>query len=270
MGFLDHEGGAAFPFCKEDVFEALVKAISTINGITANKIDRLSGHILAKAGVSLFSWGENIPISVMEVSPGLTRVSIISTPKTGIMFGGAFDLGKNRRNIENILEIASKILSLKPSVNTKNNLHETGNHMDHISSLESSYKLFQNEIITEEEYGNRKFELIKNLSNNVFGKNVDEFLENLLPLLEKGVLSKDELKQIKEDLMFQPAKTIQDYIFSEQETQLIYENLPSEKLAILKNQVANGLTSDQKFDMSLIRETVKDIIRRDESYRQFM
>ena len=116
MGFLDSEGGAEFPYHKDDVFDAIVHSISTINGLKVDKADKLSGHILVKAGVSLMSWGGNIPMSLAEESFGRTRVSITSTPKTGVMFGGAFDFGKNRRNIENILEATSKILSLKAPV----------------------------------------------------------------------------------------------------------------------------------------------------------
>lgn len=116
MGFLDHEGGAEFPYHKDDVFDAIVQSISTIKGMKVDKSDKLSGHILVKAGISLMSWGENIPMSLSEVSFGRTRVSVTSTPKTGALFGGAFDLGKNRRNIENILEATSKILSRKAPV----------------------------------------------------------------------------------------------------------------------------------------------------------
>ncbi len=41
------------------------------------------------------SWGENIQLQLSEISENLTKVKITSTPKTEVMFGGAFDLGKN-------------------------------------------------------------------------------------------------------------------------------------------------------------------------------
>lgn len=110
MALLDHKGGAEFPYHKDDVFEALVQAIKT-KGLKIDKADKLSGHILAKAGVSLMSNGENIPISLTEVSFGRTRVSITSTPKHFTVIGGFMDFGKNRRNIEDILEATSKIIS---------------------------------------------------------------------------------------------------------------------------------------------------------------
>ena len=76
--------------------------------------DKLLGRIIVKTGVSIWSWGEEVPIQVTEVSENKTRISITSTPKTGIMFGGAFDMGKNRKNIELILAETSKILQSEP------------------------------------------------------------------------------------------------------------------------------------------------------------
>jgi Short C-terminal domain len=110
MALLDHQGGADFPYVRDDVFDALVKVIPTVKGMKVDKHDRSAGFISAKAGVSLRSWGENVPISVTEASPGYTRVSITSTPKTGLLGGGAFDLGKNRGNIEKILLGTAELL----------------------------------------------------------------------------------------------------------------------------------------------------------------
>lgn len=111
MNFLDHNGECEFPMSKAKVFDAICKAISKIKNMEIANSDQLSGRILVKAGVSLFSWGENIPIQLIQVSKNRTKVQITSSPKTGILFGGAFDMGKNRRNIEEILFEASKILS---------------------------------------------------------------------------------------------------------------------------------------------------------------
>lgn len=111
MGFLDHNGECEFPVNKTKVFDAICKAVPKIKGMEIANADKLSGRILVKSGISLFSWGENIPIQLIQVSKNRTKVSITSSPKTGIMFGGAFDMGKNRKNIEEILSETSKILS---------------------------------------------------------------------------------------------------------------------------------------------------------------
>jgi len=111
MAILDHNGESEFPFQKEKVFEAMCFSIPTIKGMKIEYADKLQGRIMVKAGISLFSWGENIPIQLIEVSENKTKVQITSSPKTGMMFGGAFDMGKNRKNIEEILLATSRILS---------------------------------------------------------------------------------------------------------------------------------------------------------------
>jgi len=135
MAFLDHNGESEFPLSKELVYSAMCRAIPTIKGMKIESADKLQGRIMVKAGVSLFSWGENIPIQLISVNENLTKVQITSSPKTGIMFGGAFDMGKNRKNIESILSTTSHILSSNDnnqttkssSINQSNNVQSNQN-----------------------------------------------------------------------------------------------------------------------------------------------
>lgn len=90
-------------------------ASKNIDGFELDSADEMSGHVTFKAGVSWSSWGENIPIQLISVSPVRTKVEIISTPKIGILFGGANDFGKNRRNIEKIISAISAQLAGKPA-----------------------------------------------------------------------------------------------------------------------------------------------------------
>lgn len=161
MGFLDHKGGAEYPYLKKDVYNALLEAIPKIKGMKIDNKDELSGRVTVKAGVSLTSWGENIPITVTEISPGRTRIEIISTPKTGIFGGGALDFGKNRANIEKILNETSKILSTKPPVSPSNVTEvKEGDITERMIKLKN---LYDNKLITEEEYNKRKSELLNQL-----------------------------------------------------------------------------------------------------------
>ena len=95
------------------MFDALLSAIPRV-GMRIDRHDRSSGLILVKAGMSMRSWGETIPISVMASGPTSTRVSITSTPRTGLELGGAFDFGKNRDNINKILFATAEALKGKP------------------------------------------------------------------------------------------------------------------------------------------------------------
>ena len=114
MGFLNHKGGAEYPYYKDDVFKAIVEVASKVKGLEVDKYDELSGHILIKERLSLWSWGQNILITVTEIVPGCTRVEIASTSKIRTLVFGR--TRKNRANIEKIIEGTSRILSNKPPV----------------------------------------------------------------------------------------------------------------------------------------------------------
>lgn len=149
MAFLDHNGESEFPMSKDKVFEAMRKAIPTINGLKIENADKLQGRFIVKAGVSLYSWGENIPIQLIEISENRTRVQITSSPKTGIMFGGAFDMGKNRKNIENILSSTSKILSSESETNNSeiketNNIQPTNIQTNNFQTTQNSKSMENN------------------------------------------------------------------------------------------------------------------------------
>lgn len=113
MAFLDHKGESEFPFAKDIVFDAMCKAIPTIKGLSIHSADKLLGRILVKGDVSLFSWGENVPVQLTQVDENRTKVIINSSPKTGVLLGGAFDAGKNNKNIEQILSATSNVLQFE-------------------------------------------------------------------------------------------------------------------------------------------------------------
>lgn len=138
MAFLDHNGESEFPMSKDKVFEAMRKAIPTIKGLKVENADRLQGRFVVKAGVSLYSWGENIPIQLTEISENRTKVQITSSPKTGIMFGGAFDMGKNRKNIENILSSTSKILSSESETSSSETKHTNNQPTNNFQPIQNS------------------------------------------------------------------------------------------------------------------------------------
>jgi len=116
MALLDHNTESEFPFSKTEVFDAVVKAIPTIKGMKISSYDKITGRIKVKAGMSWWSWGEDIPIQLISVNESLTKIQITSSPKTGLMFGGAIDMGKNRKNLELIINATSNILSGGQSV----------------------------------------------------------------------------------------------------------------------------------------------------------
>lgn len=113
MSLVDHHGEVEYPFSIKTVFTAIIEAAPNIDGLELDGADEISGRVIFKAGVSLASWGENIPVQLIQVSNVRTKMQILSTPKTGVMFGGAMDMGKNRKNIEKIINAVSNILANK-------------------------------------------------------------------------------------------------------------------------------------------------------------
>lgn len=117
MSIVDHHGEVEYPFSRKTVFKAIMEAAPNISGLSLDSADEISGRVTFNAGVSLASWGENIPVQLIKVSPTRTQMKIMSSPKTGVMFGGAMDFGKNQQNINKIINAVSAVLATYPTEN---------------------------------------------------------------------------------------------------------------------------------------------------------
>ncbi|WP_204339998.1 MULTISPECIES: SHOCT domain-containing protein [Rhizobium] len=104
----DRNGNAEFPFPKAVVFRAVCQAVKELQGFTAENVDELTARIELKTGMSAFSWGEKITVSVVSSGPGASTISVGSGAKT--IFGSATSHGKNKRNVSEIIGQTSKIL----------------------------------------------------------------------------------------------------------------------------------------------------------------
>jgi hypothetical protein len=62
----------SFPFPYDRVFDGLL-AISGPAGFTVRSQDRVIGRVTAAAGMSAFSWGEDVAIQVKCKMPGTPR-----------------------------------------------------------------------------------------------------------------------------------------------------------------------------------------------------
>lgn len=155
MSLVDHEGTVEYPFSQKTVFKAIMEAAPNIEGLSVDSADEMSGRVTFKAGVSLASWGENIPVQLVRIAPTRTQMKVLSTPKTGVMFGGAMDFGKNRRNIEKIMSAVSTVLSAKPS--EKEISLNTSSDVDKLVKLKD---LLDSKVITLEEFNEQKNRLL--------------------------------------------------------------------------------------------------------------
>ncbi len=157
MSIVDHEGVVEYPFSMKTVFEAVIEASKNIDGLSLNGADELSGRVTFKSGISLASWGENIPIQLVGISGTRTQMRILSTPKTGVMFGGAMDFGKNRQNIEKIINAVSKVLSTKPVETDKSAALSSAFIADELVKLK---QLKDEGILTQEEFDVQKAKIL--------------------------------------------------------------------------------------------------------------
>lgn len=168
MSLVDHSGSVEYPYSKKTVFDAIMKASKNIDGFELDSADEMSGHVTLKAGVSWSSWGENIPIQLISVNPVRTKVEIISTPKTGILFGGANDFGKNRRNIEKIISAISAQLQGKPAEVEQTNAVSNTSTADELLKLKH---LKDEGVLSEEEFESQKQKILSGQTNGVSSSN---------------------------------------------------------------------------------------------------
>lgn len=150
MSIVDHHGEVEYPFSQKTVFKAIMEAAKNISGLSIDNADELSGRVTFKAGISLASWGENIPVQLIKVSPARTQMKIMSTPKTGVMFGGAMDFGKNRQNINKIIDAVSAVLAKYPRE------FESNSNIDVVDQLTKLKQLKDQGILTEQEFSEQK------------------------------------------------------------------------------------------------------------------
>jgi len=159
MSIVDHQGEVEYPFTFQTVFKAIMEAAPNIDGLSLDSADEMSGHIAFKAGVSLASWGENITVQLIKVAPTQTKMLILSTPKTGVMFGGAMDLGKNHQNIEKIINEVSAVLSTKPQETKVKNNATSVSTADELLKLKN---LKDSGVLSDEEFENEKKKILTN------------------------------------------------------------------------------------------------------------
>ena len=154
MSIVDHHGEVEYPFSQKTVFKAIMEAAPNINGLSLDSADEISGRVTFKAGKSLASWGENIPVQLIKVGPTRTQMKIMSTPKTGVMFGGAMDFGKNQQNIDKIINAVSAVLANYPSEK------EPEKSIDVAEQLTKLKRLVDQGVLTEEEFAEQKKKIL--------------------------------------------------------------------------------------------------------------
>lgn len=98
---VSHQGSMVFPESREEVFQACLKAISEC-GFHMRGSNQETGHIWARSGMSLRSWGERIEITIGNDS----RIDVKSSCY-GIQI---IDYGKNKANVNQLFAALEPLL----------------------------------------------------------------------------------------------------------------------------------------------------------------
>ena len=104
----DRTGDCEFPFPKQVVFHAICVAVGGFRGMKITSRDELACRLDITTGMSAFSWGEKVSVSVSGNGEQAAIVSVRSAAKTAL--GSATTHGKNRKNIREILDRTSALL----------------------------------------------------------------------------------------------------------------------------------------------------------------
>lgn len=160
MANVDHKQDFTLEYSIEDVTVGLKEAFDcklSNKGIKVEKYDENLNTFFLKAGVTAFSWGEKITVVLKAEQNGYTTVEITSAPKTGAMFGGMMDMGKNRKNINLIMQSISEQLDGKEkvSVNTTHTVVK-----DPYEELKKAKELLDIGVLTKEEFEAKKKQLL--------------------------------------------------------------------------------------------------------------
>ncbi len=108
MSSLEHEAAAMFPFGRDDVFKAVLVAVDNLPGMYIGGEDPASGRILVGMGLGPGGVQEMLPVSVVQVEPGRTRIAI--TPVAQVPGG----LDPARSNVAMQKLVAATAEALKP------------------------------------------------------------------------------------------------------------------------------------------------------------
>lgn len=153
------DGEAEFPYPGDAVFLGVSEAVSSLPGFKLVKSDRESGVIEGTIGLTFWSAGEEVRISVREAAPGRGKLSLSSASR---MKTTVWDQGKNRRNIDEILDATGKILSRASAVPARTPAPPGGERRDaevreELKPLET---LLSQGKISPQEFGNAKARLL--------------------------------------------------------------------------------------------------------------
>ena len=91
----------------EKVFDAILKGAESLSGFSVKSSNRVTHSVSINVGMSLFSWGEKMTVSLKDLAEDKTEIVFSSGSKLGTEF---VSNTKNRKNIDNLINAMSRYL----------------------------------------------------------------------------------------------------------------------------------------------------------------
>lgn len=148
----------------------------------------------ANVKMNMRSWGERIEVIKLSKEEIIVRSNL----KFGLV-----SYGKNRQNIEKFEKMILKIIQ---EINSQNEfisnveISKQDESTDFVNKMTKLNDLFINDILTKEEFSERKYQEIMELSKYNVKNNQEEFLFPLIELKDKNILSDDDINLIKKNI----------------------------------------------------------------------
>lgn len=106
MGMADYTSKFQVQFSMSDAFTACKEAVRDLDKIQIDSVNEIMHTITLSTGKTLFSWGEIITITILQLNENASEIAITSTCKNGAL-GNMNDMGKNQKNITQIIQAIS-------------------------------------------------------------------------------------------------------------------------------------------------------------------
>lgn len=141
----------------EETYAALKNAISKLR-YSVERYDDAAHTAYIKTGVSAFSWGEKITVTVKASATGGSDVELQSAPKLGT---NVVDMGRGKRQLEAISKALSDELAAEQLVSQELPVQsEPAKDASAADEIRKLAQLKDEGIITEEEFEAKKKQLL--------------------------------------------------------------------------------------------------------------
>ena len=111
---IKNEATATYAKPWTEVFQAAQSALPASTKMQVRQADPATGLIVLSRPMSAMSWGEDVQVQVWETAPGQAGVRVSSQLKFGLV-----DWGKNKKNIQAILQSIGSAVGAAPQIQQK-------------------------------------------------------------------------------------------------------------------------------------------------------